>query len=62
MSLARTGKLALVRRETGSISDRSMSNGARDCVGEIHIPYGHVVQGAVRFDVIRLHIQCEAIA
>src|SRR5947207_5196413 len=57
MSLARTGKLAFVRREQDQFRiDRF--DGARDCVGEIRIPYRHVVQGAVRFDVIWLHIQC----
>src|SRR5882757_249021 len=57
MSLARTGKLAFVRREQDQFRiDRF--DGARDCVGEIRIPYSHVVQGTVRFDVIRLHIQC----
>src|SRR5438874_11076664 len=57
MSLARTSKLALVRREQDQFQiDRF--DGARDCVGEIRIAYGHVVQGTVRFDVIRLHIQC----
>src|SRR6266487_6676585 len=56
MSLARTGKLALVRREQDQFRiDRF--DGAHDCVGEIRIPYSHVVQGAVRFDVIRSHIQ-----
>src|SRR6476661_6785937 len=56
MSLTRTGKLALVRREQDQFwIDRF--DGARDCVGEIRITYGHVVQGAVRLHMIRLHIQ-----
>src|SRR5437762_10079797 len=57
MSLARTGKLAFVRREQDQFRiDRF--DGARDCVGEIRSAHGHVIERAVRFDVIRLHIQC----
>src|SRR6266404_7620801 len=57
MSLASTGKLAFVRREQDQFRiDRF--DGARDCVSEVRIAYRHVVQGAVRFDMIRMHIQC----
>src|SRR5882757_4442631 len=57
MRLARTRKLAFVRREQDQFRiDRF--DGARDCVSEVRIAYRHVVQGAVRFDMIRMHIQC----
>src|SRR6267378_5697510 len=57
MSLARTRKLAFVRREQDQFRiDRFDS--ARDCVGQIRIAYGHVVQRAVRLHMVRLHIQC----
>src|SRR6186997_3672552 len=56
MSLARAGKLALVRGEQDQFPiDRC--DGSRDCVGEFQVAYRHVVQGAVRLDVIRLRIQ-----
>src|SRR4029077_4281784 len=56
MSLARAGKLALVRREQDQFRiDRF--DGACDRVGEIRIPYRHVVQGAVWLDVVRVDIQ-----
>src|SRR5215831_11359383 len=56
MSLACAGKLALVRCEQDQFRiDRF--DGPRDCVGEFQVTYRHVVQGAVRLDVIRLHIQ-----
>src|SRR5215216_6130926 len=57
MSLARTGKLALVWSKQDQFRiDRF--DGARDCIGEVRIVYRHVVQRAVRLHVIRFHIEC----
>src|SRR6516225_2052188 len=56
MSLARASKVAPVRCEQDQFwIDRF--DGPRDCVGEFQVAYRHVIQGAVRLDVIRLHIQ-----
>src|SRR5262245_39200781 len=56
MSLAGTGKLAFVRREKYQFRINRFDR-ARNCVGEVRVANGHIVQGAVRLDVIRLHVQ-----
>src|SRR5215470_2301186 len=56
MSLAGTRKLAFVRREEDQFRiDRF--DGARDRIGKFRIAHRHVVQRAVRLDVVRPHIQ-----